>query len=170
MRVSAKAQNGRPARMSKAEATIFIFAIVLLIGVGWLTIFLYIKSRLSAVRHSRIETSGEVANIPLVAAFSGWRSVPWICWSSSDLKPTLILHADHIECRVIRRRRKPYDVVSRVDYRQTVGTANIVLEFSDSVSSFVGNTGNRDIARDAIKRLAEKGCPLSARASDLLDR
>ncbi|MAU23444.1 MAG: hypothetical protein CMH13_23375 [Martelella sp.] len=108
--------------------------------------------------------------MPLVAAFSGWRGVPWICWSSSDLKPTLILHADHIECRVIRRRRKPYDVVSRVDYRQTVGTANIVLEFSDSLSSFVGNTGNRDIARDAIKRLAEKGCPLSARASDLLDR
>ncbi|MGV0818197.1 hypothetical protein [Martelella sp. AMO21009] len=156
--------------MSKAEAMIFIFAIVLLIGVGWLTIFLTIKSRLSAVRHSRIETAGEVANIPLVAAFSGWRGVPWICWSSSDLKPTLILHADHIECRVIRRRRKPYDVVSRVDYRQTVGTANIVLEFSDSLSSFVGNTGNRDIARDAIKRLAEKGCPLSGRASDLLDR
>jgi hypothetical protein len=170
MRVSHKAQNGRPARMSKAEATIFIFAIVLLIGVGWLTIFLYIKSRLSAVRHSRIETEGEVANIPLVAAFSGWRGVPWICWSSSDLKPTLILHADHIECRVIRRRRKPYDVVSRVDYRQTVGTANIVLEFSDSLSSFVGNTANRDTARDAIKRLAEKGCPLSARASGLLDR
>lgn len=156
--------------MSKAEATIFIFAIVLLIGVGWLTIFLYIKSRLSAVRHSRIETAGEVANIPLVAAFSGWRGVPWICWSSSDLKPTLILHADHIECRVIRRRRKIYDVVSRVDYRQAVGTANIVLEFSDSLSSFVGNTGNRDISRDAIERLAEKGCPLSARASDLLDR
>lgn len=66
--------------MSRAEATIFIFAIVLLIGVGWLTIFLYIKSRLSAVRHSRIETAGEVANIPLVAAFSGWRGVPWICW------------------------------------------------------------------------------------------
>ncbi len=156
--------------MSRAEATIFIFAIVLLIGVGWLTIFLYIKSRLSAVRHSRIETAGEVVNIPLVAAFSGWRGVPWICWSSSDLKPTLILHADHIECRVIRQRRKIYDVVSRVDYRQAVGTANIVLEFSDSLSSFVGNTGNRDIARDAIKRLAEKGCPLSARASDLLDR
>ncbi|OCW59675.1 hypothetical protein AWJ14_11105 [Hoeflea olei] len=107
--------------------------------------------------------------MPLVAAFSGWKGIPWLCWSSSDLKPTLVLHADHIECRVLRTRRKPYDAVSRVDYRQTAGTTNIVLEFSDSVSSFVGNTANRDLARDAIQRLARMGCPLSPRSRALID-
>lgn len=154
--------------MSETGTVIVIAAGALVIGGAWLTVVLSIRSRLSAAKRNRIETVGEDARIPLVAAFSGWKGVPWLCWSSSDLKPTLVLHPDHIECRVIRTRRKPYGVVSRVDYRESLGTTNIVLEFSDSLSTFIGNTGNRDLARDAINRLAEKGRPLSPRAKDLL--
>ncbi len=154
--------------MSDMQDIVFIMAAVLLLGIFWLILFLFIKSRMLAAKHKRIEITGNSARVPLVAAFSGWKGVPWICWSSSNLKPSLILHPDAIEYRVIKTRRKSYDAVSRVDYRQSIGTTNIILEFSDSLSSFVGNTANKNLARDVIEQLAQKGCPLSPRAERLL--
>lgn len=155
--------------MSDMAGISLIVVAMLSILSGGAALVLYIRMRLSTARQSRIEPHGDGARIPLVAAFSGWKGIPWISWSSSTLKPTLILHPDHIECRVVRTRRKPYGSVSRVDYRETVGTNNIVLEFSDSLSSFVGNTAARDLARDAILQLARRNCPLSPRAERLLD-
>ncbi|BAI73537.1 hypothetical protein AZL_a00060 (plasmid) [Azospirillum sp. B510] len=155
--------------MSETIGLIFSAMLLLLVASGGLALFLYTKLRVSAARQSRIEPHGDAAHVPLVAAFSGWKGVPWIGWSSSTLKPTLVLHPDHIECRVVRTRREPYTAVSRVDYRESIGTNNIVLEFSGSLSSFVGNTASRDLARDGILRLARQGCPLSPRAEALLN-
>ncbi len=56
---------------------------------------------------------------------------------------------------------------SRVDYRKWHYTENIVLEFTDSLTTFIGNTMNPATARQAIRYLQEKGCPLSERASNL---
>lgn len=151
-------------------AVVFFFAaVVLLVALGWMLLFLFFRRRLAAARGSGIEPSGDGLRVPLVAAFSGWKGIPWLSWSSSNINPTLILHPDHIECRVIRTRRKPYEAVSRVDYRETFGTNNVVLEFADSISSFAGNTANRVTARDAINQLSTRGCPLSPRARSLLD-
>ena len=55
----------------------------------------------------------------------------------------------------------------RVDYRKWHYTENIVLEFTDSLTTFIGNTMNPATARQAIRYLQEKGCPLSERASNL---
>ncbi len=70
-------------------------------------------------------------NVRLVAAFAGWKGIPWLCWAHSDLSPRLVLHADRVEFRVIRTRSKPYSSISRVDYRKWHYTENIVLEFTD---------------------------------------
>ena len=87
-------------------------------------------------------------NVRLVAAFAGWKGIPWLCWAHSD-------------------RSKPYSSISRVDYRKWHYTENIVLEFTDSLTTFIGNTMNPATARQAIRYLQEKGCLLSERASNL---
>ncbi len=89
-------------------------------------------------------------NVRLVAAFAGWKGIPWLCWAHSDLSPRLVLHADRVEFRVIRTRSKPYSSISRVDYRKWHYTENIVLEFTDSLTTFIGNTMNPATARQAI--------------------
>ncbi len=129
---------------------------------------LHLRRQLLAARQGRIEPREGGEAIPLVAAFSGWKGLPWISFASSDIAPSLILHTDHLACRVLRTRRKPYGLVARVDYRETLATTNVVLEFADSLVSFTGNTANRALARAAILRLEEKGCPLSPRARRLL--
>ncbi|MDQ0455340.1 hypothetical protein [Rhizobium paknamense] len=129
-----------------------------------------LRARLRAAKANRVEMRGDALHVPLIAAFSGWKGVPWLSRASSDIRPVLLLHPDHIECRVIRTRKKPYTHVSRVDYRRSIGTENVVLEFSDSLRSFIGNTANPEVARDAIAFLRQKGCPLSGRAEDLLSK
>ncbi|MGP8904482.1 hypothetical protein ACT014_11685 [Pseudomonas aeruginosa] len=90
-------------------------------------------------------------NVRLVAAFAGWKGIPWLCWAHSDLSPRLVLHADRVEFRVIRTRSKPYSSISRVDYRKWHYTENIVLEFTDSLTTFIGNAMNPATARQAIR-------------------
>ncbi|MEO3431794.1 hypothetical protein [Inquilinus sp. CAU 1745] len=122
----------------------------------------------SAAKSAVIRQEGGGLRIPLKAAFSGWKGVAWFSWSHNSIWPLLVLHPDHVECRVIQRRRKEYAAVERVDYRETFGTRNVVLEFTDSIASFIGNTANRDVARQAILHLREKGCRLSEKAEALV--
>lgn len=107
-------------------------------------------------------------NVPLKASFGGWKFLPWIAWGSNSLKPKLTLHTDRIEFRLFRLRQKPYTSVSLVDYRSSWRTENIVIEFSDSVSTFIGNTGDRELTRTALIYLRDKGCPISERAKLLI--
>ncbi|MEL4070815.1 hypothetical protein WKW50_11755 [Ochrobactrum sp. GPK 3] len=108
-------------------------------------------------------------NIPLRASFGGWKAIPWIAWGHNNIGPRLTLHDDRIEFRLFRLRSRPYSSVSRVDYRTMRGTENIVLEFKNSLTTFIGNAADRTLARNAVQYLGEKGCPLSANASALLE-
>lgn len=107
-------------------------------------------------------------NIPLKASFGGWKFAPWFAWGSNNMKPKLILHSDAVEFRLFRLRRKPYTAIAKIDYRSAWRTENIVIEFSDSVSTFIGNTGNRDVTKNAIRMLHDKGCLLSEAAASLI--
>lgn len=107
-------------------------------------------------------------NVPLKASFGGLKVIPWIAWGSNSIGPRLILCTDHIEYRLFKSRSKPYSKISRVDYRKAIGTENIVLEFNDSIATFIGNAGTQANAQAAIRLLHAKGCLLSDRASELL--
>jgi len=48
-------------------------------------------------------------------------------------------------------------------------TENIVLEFKDSLTTFIGNAADRILSRHAVRYFGQKGCPLSADASALLE-
>ncbi|MGU3495637.1 hypothetical protein ACLBXM_16475 [Xanthobacteraceae bacterium A53D] len=146
---------------------IFIGATCLLLLV-WAFIFITIRSRLAKAKRGTIQQQGDSLHVPLVAAFSGWKRLPWLSFSHSNIAPRLVLHPDRVACKVVFTRIRPYAAISRVDYRRGIGTENVVLEFSDSLVSFSGNTANRALARAAVRLLRERGCPLSERAERLL--
>ncbi|WGD31469.1 hypothetical protein AncyloWKF20_06480 [Ancylobacter sp. WKF20] len=149
-----------------------VFIPVVALGVALIAggLVLHFRTRLRTAGAARIERREGALHVPLIAAFSGWKGIPWVSWARSNVAPRLVIHAEHVECRVIRTRRKPLSLISRVDYRATIGTENIVLEFSDSLTSFVGNTANRALTREALAHLAGLGCPLSERARLLVEK
>lgn len=106
--------------------------------------------------------------VTLEAAFAGLTFLPWFAWAHNSLNPTLILHADHVEYRVLRTRTRPYREIARVDYRKAWGTENVVLEFQGAKTTFIANSGLLRRTREAIAFLQKQGCPLSARAQALL--
>ncbi|MET0549361.1 MAG: hypothetical protein ABW002_08850 [Xanthomonas sp.] len=59
--------------------------------------------------------------VTLEAAFAGLTFLPWFAWAHNSLNPTLILHADHVQYRVLRTRTRPYREIARVDYRKAWG-------------------------------------------------
>lgn len=148
---------------------LFIPAILLGLGAIWGLVFLMIRARLRAAARARPIQDGTSVTIPLVAAFAGFKGMPWLACAHNSISPRLTLHADQVEVKVIRKRRRPYHQIQQVDYRTGIGTRNVILTFTDSLLSFRGNTASHSLARDAIRLLRARGCPLSPRAQALLD-
>ncbi|MGH6613189.1 hypothetical protein [Sphingomonas sp.] len=144
----------------------FVIALLILLFIVQFAVlgFFLIRGKMRRARSPVILRPGGSVEIPLVAAFGGWKGVPWISMTDSNLAPLLVLHQTDFEYRVIRLKRRPYTDISNVDLRTTIGTVNIVLEFHNSMRNFAGNTANKENARKALDILASKGCPLSARA------
>ncbi len=141
-----------------------IAALVLLFLVQFAVLaFFLIRGKMRRARSPVILRPGGSVEIPLVAAFGGWKGIPWISMTDSNLAPLLVLHQTDFEYRVIRLKRRPYTDISKVDLRMAIGTVNIVLDFDNSVRNFAGNTANKENARKALDILASKGCPLSER-------
>ncbi len=145
------------------------------IGLGFLflTIAIFVVLGIATNRGARraavlLEEAAGGMSVPLVAAFTGWKGVPWIALAQSSLAPRLILHERDFQYQVIRLKRRPYADLSAVDLRTTLGTVNIVLEFRNEPLTFAGNTASREIAAKALALLAAKGCPLTPRARALL--
>lgn len=148
---------------------LFIPAVLLGVGAIWGLVFLMVQARLRAAARARPIVDGTSITIPLVAAFAGFRGTPWLACAHNSLSPRLKLDADHVEVKVIRKRRRPYRLIQQVDYRTGIGTRNVILAFSDSLLSFRGNTASESLAREAIRLLRARGCPLSPRAQALLE-
>lgn len=105
--------------------------------------------------------------IAVVATSAGWKGIPWLRWTRNGLFPFLALDEDRILYRVTRTCSKPYHAVARVDYRGAVATADVVISFSGGFATFVADTGSEASARELVRTLAGKGCPLSPRAARL---
>lgn len=108
-------------------------------------------------------------NIPLVAAFAGWKAIPWLTWLHSDISPMLLLQKHHVTYKVVRKHRHAYHDIDYVDFRQALATTNIILVFKGKWSTFSGNTANINLAAQALEIFQQKGCQLSQRAHQLVD-
>lgn len=148
-----------------------VFMVIAFIGVT--TIFgllvLGIRSKLQAIRSQTLTQRADGGwNVPLAAAFSGLRGVPWIATTQSNIAPLLVLHEKDFEYRVVRLQRRPYSDIALVDIRTTIGTVNLVLEFNDSARDFSGNTASLENATKALALFEQKGCRLTVRAQALV--
>lgn len=104
-------------------------------------------------------------NVPLKAAFSGIRRLPWIALASSSIAPRLIIGETGIDYRVVGAlRSRAYGEIESVDFRAAWRTRNIVFSFTGSAWTFAGNVADDAAARAALRRLRERGCPLTQRA------
>ena len=104
--------------------------------------------------------------IPLSASFSSLKGAGPFGGGHNNLNPLLVLHADGVEYRVIRRTTVPYADISAVD----VAGPNLLLTFANSAFTFTGKTRDRQALAAALRFLRDKRCPLSANAEAAADR
>ncbi|WP_223146241.1 hypothetical protein [Pusillimonas sp. ANT_WB101] len=128
------------------------------------------SSKDAGVSELTLSKDKDGVNVLLVAAFAGWKAIPWVAWAHSDISPLLLLQKHHVTCRVVRKRRHAYDEIEYVDFRKTLGTTNIVLVFKEKLTTFSGNTANAKLAAEALEIFRQKGCRLSQRAQQLLEQ
>ncbi|MBA8879701.1 hypothetical protein [Phyllobacterium myrsinacearum] len=148
---------------------LFIFVAALGVGLTFWLLFAVFRAKQRQVQSQGLTKRPDGGiNVPLVAAFGGWKFIPWVASSSSSIAPLLVLHESDLEYRVIRAKRRPYTEVSSVDLRTAIGTVNIVFEFRTSMRTFAANTASRQNAAEALAILQDKGCLLTERARSLL--
>lgn len=155
-------------KMPEALFLVLTVVVVLTLGMIFWAVFALTRAKLGRVAAQKLSPGSDgYVEVPLAAAFGGWKGLPWIAATSSDIAPLLRLGPDRLEYRVIRLKSRPYSDVSRVDVRTTIGTVNIVIDFHGSWRNFAGNAASLENAAEAIEILARKGCPLSNRAEQL---
>ncbi len=154
--------------MPDADPFVFTAALLLATGVlplvGTVALVIY-RIRTKATK----QTKDSGINVPLVAGQSAIKGLPWLIWAFNFWTPRLVLRADALEYRVFRLRRRAYAGIAQVDYlRSAIGTPNVIVDFPDSRWSFLAWVPERNAARDLIRRLQDKGCAISTRATTLL--
>ena len=108
---------------------------------------------------------GDIA-VPLSAAFGSRKGLGPLAGTHNNLNPLLVLHADAVEYRVVKRTTAPYADIAEVDAAPGRWSSDIILTFGDGYR-FAGRTKDRGALAAALKLLAAKGCALTAAASAL---
>ncbi len=103
--------------------------------------------------------------VPLSAAFGSRKGLGPLAGTHNNLNPLLVLHADALEYRVVKRTTAPYAEIAEADAAPGRWSSDIILTFGDGYR-FTGRTKNRDALAAALKLLATKGCTLTAAATE----
>ena len=104
------------------------------------------------------------AHIPVLATFSGVRGLPW--WyavATNNAKPSLVITPTSIDFRVVRRDRRSWEEIERIDVRQAPGTVNLDVTFRGALLTFSANLGSVPLAAHVLS-LIPASVPLSDRA------
>ena len=112
----------------------------------------------------------EWAAIPVAAAFSGLRFLPWwLGTASNSANPVLEIGPDRIRYRVLRLREVGFDRIEEVDLRTAWRTVNLCFRFCAATATFSANVRHLDEAARALA-LIEGRVPFSRRARDFADQ
>jgi hypothetical protein len=117
----------------------------------------------ATVENISVDSTG-AATIPVLATFTGVRSLPW--WyavAMNNAKPLLVIEPDGISFRVLQLRQRRYAEIDCVDVRQATGTVNLDFTFQGSLLTFSANLGAMPLAAHVLS-LLPASVPLSARA------
>lgn len=104
-------------------------------------------------------------DVPVVATFVGVRGVPTLALAHNNAAPLLRLDEDGLAYRVLRKRRRAYAEIARVDYVKSALGRMLELTFASRLFTFVANVADDASAARCIARLQAAGCPLSDRAA-----
>ncbi|WP_230631089.1 hypothetical protein [Sphingomonas sp. Leaf37] len=117
----------------------------------------------AAVANITIDQTG-AADVPVLATFSGVRGLPW--WyavATNNARPSLVVTPGGLDFRVVRRHRRSWGEIERIDVRQAPGTVNLDVTFRGALLTFSANLGSVPLAGHVLS-LIPASVPLSDRA------
>ena len=89
--------------------------------------------------------------IPVAAAFTGVRFLPW--WlgiATNNARPLLAIGPNAVRYRVIVKQERPFSDIETIDVRTAWKTANLCLFFRGSAFTFMANLRTVDACAQAL--------------------
>lgn len=156
-----------PVQKFVVETLLFLGGLLVSFGLPWL-VWRRLRSGRPSTTPLPIADDGNGGKIvPLVAAFSGVRGLPWVGFAGNSINPRLVIAADGVTCRSMRSRYRDWDSIRQVDVRRFGATVNLSFVFRDSLFTFDANVGSTILAAQALALLPRQ-VALSDRARSLL--
>lgn len=91
--------------------------------------------------------------VPLVAAFTGVRALPWLALAHNNLNPMLVIGPAGIAFRVLRRSERSFEAIDAVELRTFGATVVLSFSFRGSVLTFDASVGSEELAVAVLARL-----------------
>ncbi len=156
-----------PAQKFMVETLLFLVGLLVTFGLPWL-VWRWLRSGRPSITPLPIIDDGDGRKIvPLIATFSGLRSLPWIGLASNNLNPKLVIGFDGITYRIAGLRFRRWDEIIQVDVRSAGSTVNLSFAFRDSLLTFDANVGSTMLAAQTLALLPDH-IALTDRARSLL--
>lgn len=106
--------------------------------------------------------------VPLRAAFQVLRRWPLMGVASNNLNPSLTLHSDTIEYKVLKSKRRSYADIATIDARQWIGGHDIIFHWRDAFFATRMNLARPELLVELLSFFSNRGCKLSARGWQLI--
>lgn len=106
--------------------------------------------------------------VPLRAAFQVLRRWPLMGVASNNLNPSLTLHSDTIEYKVLKTRQRSYAEIETIDARLWMGGHDVVFHWRAAFFATRMNLARPEMLLDLLSFFSNRGCKLSARAWQLI--
>jgi hypothetical protein len=140
-----------------------------LIGAVGYALYRSARARYARAARGVIDLAAEGGKaIPIIAAFTGVRWLPWwVAVASNNAAPSLVILPSGVRYRVIKLRERPFSDIERIDVRTAWATVNIELRFHDEALTLMANVGTEKLARATLE-LLPKSIALTPRAKAIL--
>lgn len=140
-----------------------------LIGAVGYALYRSARARYARAARGVIDLAAEGGKaIPVIAAFTGIRGLPWwFAVASNNAAPTLIILPSGLRYRVIKTHERPFSDIELIDVRTAWATVNVEMRFRGEALTLMANVGTKKLARTTLELLPET-IPLTARARAIL--
>lgn len=118
-----------------------------------------------AARSQRETASYEV---DLAVAFTGFKSIPWLCISHNSLSPRLVLDGDDFLYKVIFTKRRCYAEIECADIKRVLLGCHLTLTFRDSIFAFSATLGDEAVLHRVITHLQLNGVEMGCGAREFI--
>jgi hypothetical protein len=114
-----------------------------------------VSEKISGINANSISSEG--MQIPVLRTYSGLKVLYPVTFLENKISPRLILHSDHFEYRILRKRSSRYETIERVDSYTSKYYNKLTFRFTDSSVFFMAVFGNQETLTSVLDFLAKKG-------------